>query len=151
MIQTHGSKNQKKGILLRKSSSPQGTRAIVILDMRDDNVSSFLKESASFIGITLTDTVDRENIAGYDACISDGMGDIDLVNLMKQSIVPIVTRDHPLISSLKEFDPMKFEWNAFIAESLNSYLIFEKLIRYLENIRYAGDKRILLNNVGKTF
>ncbi len=56
---------------------------------------------------------------------------------MKQSVVPIVTRGHPLISSLREFDPMKFEGNAFIAESLNKYLIFEKLIRYLENIRYT--------------
>ena len=86
-----------------------------------------------------------------DACITDGRGSMDLVNLMKHSIVPIVPRIHPLVLSLREFDPMKFEGNAFIYESENPYLIFEKLIRYLENVRYVGDKRTLLNNVGKTF
>lgn len=70
---------------------------------------------------------------------------------MKHSVVPIVPKDHSLITSLREFDPMKFEGNAFIYDTVNSYLIFEKLICYLENIRYVGDKRTLLNNIGKTF
>ena len=136
---------------MRKTASPKATRAIIILDTQDEILLSFLKEAAPHIAITLVDTVDPENLSGYDACISDGMGDIDLVHLMKHGVVPLVTRSHPLIASLREFDPMKFEGNAFIAESLNTYLIFEKLIRYLENIRYTGDKRTLLNNVGKTF
>jgi hypothetical protein len=46
---------------------------------------------------------------------------------------------------------MKFEGNAFLFATADKYLIFEKLIRYLENIRYAGDKRTLLGNVEKTF
>ncbi len=41
--------------------------------MRDEEIRSFLKDAAFFIGITLLDTLDRENLAGYDACISDGM------------------------------------------------------------------------------
>lgn len=70
---------------------------------------------------------------------------------MKHYVIPIIVKDHPLSMSLSEFEPMKFQGNAFIYESMNPYLIFEKLVRYLENIRYMGDKRILLNNVGKTF
>jgi hypothetical protein len=46
---------------------------------------------------------------------------------------------------------MKFEGNAFLFATADKYLILEKLIRYLENIRYAGDRRTLINNVGKTF
>jgi hypothetical protein len=44
---------------------------------------------------------------------------------------------------------MKFEGNAFIFDSINEFQMFEKLIRALENMRYAGDKRMLLANVEK--
>jgi len=39
-------------------------------------------------------------------------------------------------TKLGEFDPMKFTGNAFLFETNNPYLVFEKICRYLENTRY---------------
>ena len=44
---------------------------------------------------------------------------------------------------------MKFLGNAFIFETADQFQMLEKLIRALENMRYAGDKRMLLDNVEK--
>ena len=148
-IQT--SHDQHRVALMRKLWADRSTRALILLDIRDPEVKKFLSDAAPLLNITLSETLDSDSLGGYDACITDGLGDLDLVNLVKHSVVPILPQDHALIQSFREFDPMKFEGNAFIFSSVNSYLIFEKLIRYLENIRYPGDKRTLLNNVGKTF
>ncbi len=151
MTQTLGSTDHQKSLLVGTTPPKKTPRATIILDISDISVCAFLREAALPIRITLVDAIDREKLIGYDACLTDGKSGIDLVSLMQHGIVPIVTSNHPLISSLREFDPMRFEGNAFIAESLDMYLIFEKLIRYLENIRYSGDKKVLLNNVKKTF
>jgi hypothetical protein len=44
---------------------------------------------------------------------------------------------------------MKFEGNAFLFDEKNEYQIFAALIRFLENVRYPGDKKTLLQNVMK--
>jgi hypothetical protein len=56
----------------------------------------------------------------------------------------------PIMNLAGTFNPMKFEGNAFIFEEATSYLMFEKLVRYLENIRYPWDKRTLLQNLENT-
>ena len=68
---------------------------------------------------------------------------------MKNGIIPIIPTENPLKKSLMEFNPMKFEWNAFLFEKTDKFQMFATLVRYLENIRYPGDKRVLLQNVGK--
>ena len=151
MPQNLTQKDQSRSVLLRTLQLPTNTRAIIILDIADRAIHTFLIEAGKHLDIHFIVNWDISQMEACDACITDGRGSMDLVNLMKHSIVPIVPRIHPLILSLREFDPMKFEGNAFIYESENPYLIFEKLIRYLENVRYVGDKRTLLNNVGKTF
>jgi hypothetical protein len=45
---------------------------------------------------------------------------------------------------------MKFEGNAFLFEEKNEFQMFASLVRYLENIRYPGDRKTLLNNVVET-
>jgi hypothetical protein len=80
-------------------------------------------------------------------CIRDS----DIPALVQNTVVPIIPLDTAFSKSFSEFDPMKFVGNAFLFTAENKYLILEKLIRYLENIRYAGDKRTLLTNVAKTF
>lgn len=45
---------------------------------------------------------------------------------------------------------MQFEGNAFIYETLETFPLFEKIIRAFENMRYAGDRRVLLKNVIQT-
>jgi hypothetical protein len=46
-----------------------------------------------------------------------------------------------------EFNPMKFEGNSFLFESADKYQIFASIVRYLENVKYPGDKRTLLQNI----
>lgn len=89
-------------------------------------------------------------ILGADIWITDVLReDIPLQVLSQQRVVPVI----PLSSdkNFSEFDPMKFEGNAFLFEKANQFQMLEKLIRALENMRYAGDKRMLLQNVEKTF
>jgi hypothetical protein len=45
---------------------------------------------------------------------------------------------------------MKFEGNAFLFEKVDEYQMFASLVRYLENVRYPGDKRTLLKNVSES-
>jgi hypothetical protein len=65
--------------------------------------------------------------------------------------VPILPKENHLSVSLHEFDPMHFEGNSFLFVKMNPYAIFEKIISYLENIKFPEDKRILLKNVSNTF
>jgi len=44
---------------------------------------------------------------------------------------------------------MKFDGNAFLFEKVDEYQMFAALVRYLENVRYPGDKRTLLKNVSE--
>lgn len=89
-------------------------------------------------------------IAWADIWITDNLDDtIPMQQLSQQRVVPVIPAS--IHRAFSEFDPMKFEWNAFIFEKVNTFQMFEKLIRALENMRYAGDKRMLLQNVEKTF
>lgn len=151
MPKAQNQKDQKKEALIRKLGATKSTRAFIYMDVEDEIVQNFLLEASKYLDIVLIQDYIAEDAPWYDAIITDGVSDIDLVSIVQQGIVPILSRTHPLIESFREFDPMKFEGNAFIYETVNPYLIFEKLIRYLENIRYAGDKRTLLNNIQKTF
>jgi hypothetical protein len=88
-------------------------------------------------------------IAGADIWITDVIDDtIPVAELAQHRVVPVVPASQSKVFA--EFDPMKFEGNAFIFDSVNQFQMFEKLIRALENMRYAGDKRMLLQNVEKT-
>jgi hypothetical protein len=66
---------------------------------------------------------------------------------MQNAVVPIVPITNPLSKKFSEFNPMKFEGNAFLFEPVNQYQMFAAIVRYLENVRYPGDKRTLLQNV----
>jgi hypothetical protein len=66
---------------------------------------------------------------------------------MQSAIVPIVPVETPVSKKFSEFNPMKFEGNAFLFDPVNQYQMFAAIVRYLENVRYPGDKRILLQNV----
>ncbi len=151
MLQTINKKDNRRTALLRKLELPRNTRSLILLDISDESIRSFLIEAGKYLNVIFITDGDMADQESYDACITDWHWNIDLVNLMKHYVIPIIVKDHPLSMSLSEFEPMKFQGNAFIYESMNPYLIFEKLVRYLENVRYMGDKRILLNNVGKTF
>jgi hypothetical protein len=74
-----------------------------------------------------------------------------MISLVQATVVPILPIKNNFATNFSEFDPMKFSGNAFLFEQTDIYHIFEKLIRFLENIRYAGDRRTLMENLKKTF
>ncbi len=147
-------KNQKeenRTLLTKSLGLPKNTRAIILSFVEDDELRAFLRDACSALGVVFLTSKDDLALHGADAFITDGFHtDLPLPELMKHIVVPIVPKDAKHEKSFKEFNPMKFEGNAFIFDEVNTFLVFEKLVRYLENIRYSGDKRTLLQNVEKT-
>lgn len=145
-------KETKRSALSRHASLPKTTRAVILSFVEDKEISSFLQTACDILNITLISEFDSSNsvyIEGADAFVADILIDgLPIGALMKEQVVPIL----PLgcEESLSEFNPMKFEGNAFLFEQTTQFHILEKIIRYLENIRYPGDKRMLLENVAKT-
>jgi hypothetical protein len=145
-------KEAKRTTLLRHASLPKMTRAIILSYIGDEEIQKFLQTACDTLDITLisgSEIRDSVYTEGADAFIADVSVDtLPIGSLMREQVVPIL----PLWceKSLSEFNPMKFEGNAFLFEQTTGFHILEKIIRYLENIRYPGDKRMLLENVGKT-
>lgn len=148
-------KDELRSKILHTYAISPSTRSLILLDIQDREICSFLREAGESIGIDyiLSEAIeDKTILAGFDALVSDQLsGSIDIPFCVSSGVVPILPLDNPFPKTFQEFDPMKFEGNAFLFKEINQYLIFEKIIRYLENIRYAGDKRTLLQNVKKTF
>ena len=144
-------KNQKdedRAALLRHLELSKSTRAIVVSYIKNPEILKFLDSACQSIGVALV--IDTQDIvlSGADIWITDSLDNsIPIEALAKNRVVPVV----PFLDSYKEifseFDPMKFTGNSFIFQEINPFQMFEKLIRALENMRYAGDKRMLLENV----
>ncbi len=147
-------KETKRNSLLRHASLPKSTRAIVLSFIQDTEVLWFLKSACEALNISLiADTVSLEDIyiEWADAFIADQITEeVPIQLLLKNQVVPILPFEEGSQKDFTEFNPMKFEGNAFLFEQKTKFHIFEKLIRYLENIRYTGDKRTLLQNVEKS-
>ena len=144
-------KNQKeeaRSTLLRHLWLPKGTRATVLSYIKDNEILSFMQSACQAIWVTMITDIDNMSMAGADIWITDSLIDtIPVWELSRHRVVPVVPTSSSKVFA--EFDPMKFEGNAFIFEGESQFQIFEKLIRALENMRYAGDKRMLLANVEK--
>jgi hypothetical protein len=110
-----------------------------------------LRDACEAIGVKLVTGIDETVIAWADAFITDQLDEtVPLKDLIKNHVVPILPQNEEHAKIFIEFNPMKFEGNAFLFESVNIYTLFEKVVRYLENIRYPWDKRTLLQNIEKT-
>ena len=144
-------KEQKRDLLQRHLGASKKTRAIIITDIADSMIDAFLQNGADILDVTIVSrsSVPPDLQSGADAYISDSTDQATLCTLMREQIVPIVPSSLADSMKLSEFNPMKFEGNAFLFDSLSVYTVFEKLVRYLENIRYPGDKRTLLQNLEK--
>jgi hypothetical protein len=149
-------KDEIRSKILRENTLPPKSRALVLLDIADREISEFFLEAGKSLDIAIIIATgsekEKSEYAGYDAFVSLAKDSkIDIIALVQASVVPILPIENAYPKTFSEFDPMKFEGNAFLFASADKYLILEKLIRYLENIRYAGDKRTLTGNVEKTF
>jgi hypothetical protein len=143
-------KNQKeeaRATLLRHLGLPKGTRATVLSYIQDDTLLAFFQSACTSLGITLITDITPDALAGADIWITDTLReDIPIQDLARNRVVPVVPTSG---LAFTEFDPMKFVGDAFIFETVDQFQMLEKLIRALENMRYAGDKRMLLENVEK--
>ena len=147
-------KEEVRSQIVHAHTLPPRTRAVILLDISDESITTFIERAGEAIWVSCIrlDTFDVGHLVGVDALISDRKSQkLDLIAAMQHGVVPILPVENDFPKTFSEFDPMKFEGNAFLFTKIDPYLIFEKLVRYLENIRYTGDKRTLLTNVTKTF
>jgi len=109
-------------------------------------------EVYEFNNITSSQKINHNNLIWFDFFIYDNEHEwVDVVKYMSAWIVPIMPEKNTYSWILKDFNPMKFEWNWFFWKKNSTYSIFEKLITYLENIKFPEDKRTLIKNVTSTF
>lgn len=143
-------KEEKHALLMRTLALHRTTRAVVLSYIVDTEIASFMNIACEAIGVKLISSIDDLAQEWADAFIADiFMENIPIALLMKNGVIPIIPGENPFKKNLTEFNPMKFEWNAFLFEKVDKFQMFATLVRYLENIRYPGDKRVLLQNVGK--
>lgn len=141
-------KEEQRAILLRAHGLPKTTRAIVVSYVQNAGIQAFLTLACASLGVILLEEKNETILAGADAWITDIIDTSIPVNtLLHNIVVPIVPIGDKRFS---DFNPMKFEGNAFLFEKVDEYQMFASLVRYLENVRYPGDKRTLLKNVSET-
>jgi hypothetical protein len=110
------------------------------------------KNDTEFKNITPVDKLNSNSLLWFDFFVYDNEMDwIDVVKFMGAWIVPIMPSENTYTWLIKDFNPMRFEWNWFLFKSSTKYCIFEKIVSYLENIKFPEDKRTLLKNVTSTF
>lgn len=106
----------------------------------------------SLANIVWVGKLNSNSLIGFDFFVYDNEFEwVDVVKFMSAWIVPIMPDKNTFSGILKDFNPMKFEWNWFFWKSKSPFCIFEKVISYMENIKFPEDKRVLLKNVTKTF
>ena len=96
--------------------------------------------------IVATSDISESDLIWFDFIIWDD----ELENLNKFLelwITPIVSETNPLHSILKEFNPVKNEWNSYIYQTLDKWSIFYSLVKYLENYKFSFDNKNLVKNV----
>lgn len=143
------SKEEHRASLMHSLALGKTTRALVIRYVSDADIQEFLEQATRSIHVVLLDDT-PENRKWADAFITDNWLNTPTNELMQSALVPIGPQEWAREIRLSEFNPMKFEGNAFLFEEKDRYQIFAALIRYLENVKYPGDKRILLKNVTST-
>lgn len=147
-------KNQKeeaRATLLRHLGLPKGTWITLISYIQDEEILEFFHSACAALGIILLKNNEDISLQGADVWITDSIdSSIPISLLCKNGVIPVVPLQQNKDSVWNEFNPMKFEWNAFLFKELNQFQMFASLIRAIENMRYPGDKRMLLQNVQST-
>lgn len=147
---------------------PKSVQAIALVAISNPVKRDFLLEGMSAIGIAAvavtTDEIpklknvvnvektNQNELYAFDFVVSDGEGEeVDLVKCMKAGVVPVVPEKNVFSGILKDFNPMKFEGNAFLFKDDNQFRMFAAVVSYLENVKFPEDRRILLKHVAETF
>lgn len=161
-------KNLAKKQLCKKYSIAQNVRSLIVLDISETSLCQQVMEACNVadIGViciaehshppmqntAIVSSLSIDEYLAFDAFVTEGVSwNVSIMDMMRAWVVPILPKENHLSVSLHEFDPMHFEGNSFLFVKMNPYAIFEKIISYLENIKFPEDKRILLKNVSNTF
>jgi len=134
--------------------SPEHRKFIIewLSDIGIGAIVLWTEEDSELNNISSTNKINSNNLIWFDFFIYDNNFEwVDVIKYMWAGIVPIMPENNTYSGILKDFNPMKFEWNWFFWKKNSPYCIFEKVISYLENIKFPEDKRTLIKNVTATF
>ncbi len=85
-------------------------------------------------------------LSGFDFVVCDDC--ISSINTyLEKWIVPVILKENHITWELKEFNPVKSEWNAFLYDELNKWSIFHSIVKYTENYKFPYDNKSLVENV----
>lgn len=124
---------------------PKTARAIVVNNLENEKIRKSITEACLSVDIFVIENNSDLDFLGIDAIIADKIDKNFIANISDNLVIPIIL--NPKDKIFKEFNPMKFEWNAFLFEKIELFSIFEKISRMLENSLYIGDRRTLLKNI----
>lgn len=124
---------------------PKTARAIVVNNLENEKIRKSITDACLSVDIFVIENNSNLDFFGVDAIIADKIDKNFITNISDNLVIPIVL--NPKDKIFKEFNPMKFEWNAFLFEKIELFSIFEKISRMLENSLYIGDRRTLLKNI----
>ncbi|MDD2516000.1 MAG: hypothetical protein PHF46_04235 [Candidatus Gracilibacteria bacterium] len=134
--------NKEKRDFIVKGLSEIGLGAIAFFKGPNEDIQN----------ISFVEKLNSNMLPGFDFFVSDEIGDeVDIMKYMKNGIVPIMPEQNTFTGIIKPFNPMMFEGNAFLFKKDGCYNIFERIVAYLENIKFPEDRRILIKNVLGTF
>lgn len=148
-------------------SFPKTLSSLGIVAIKDEEKRKFVLEWIAAIGlgalviggenlnisnILTVEKISQNDLVGFDFFIFDNEHDgVDVMQYMKAGITPIMPEKNVFSGMLREFNPMKFEGNGFFWNNDNPYCIFQKVVAYMENIKFPEDRRVLLKNIIATF
>lgn len=139
-------KKEERKNFLKKYQIPKNSRAIVVNILKDKNLQKSVTDACNSVWIFVLENLENIDFFAVDAIICEKIEKNLLEKISKDLVIPIILKDKN-DKNFVEFNPMKFEWNAFLFEKYEIFSIFEKISRMLENSQYAGDKRMLLKNI----
>jgi len=99
-----------------------------------------------FKNIYICDKIEDNDLIWFDFVVFDST-DTDLSKYNKNWIVCLSPADNQFQSILKEYNPMKNDWNAYLYDDFNEWSIFHAIARYLENYKITFDNKNLVKNV----
>ena len=95
---------------------------------------------------TVNSDVIAGKIEGFDFFLCSGESEW-LQDFLEKGVVPIIHKKNTLSSLLKDFNPIKWEGNAFLYEENNKWSVYAALVKYLENYKFPYDNKNLVKNI----
>lgn len=146
------SRNTEKARLRRKILKLYGLdssiRAVILDCISNTDIRLAMIEACSVLNIALISDIPDDLLEGCDMVVSDmPQLESDLLDMMHKGVAPIIPSYHAYGPDVSDFNPMKFIGNAFLFKDPHPILMLEQICRYLENIRYPGDRSTLLKNL----